>query len=150
MNGLRTFASLAMLGTLFISPPSLQAQSDAHEELRSIERERLRSLVDADMKIADQLHADDFQLITPLGGALTKAQYLGAVGSGDIDYLEWKPEAIEVKVYGSSAVIRYRAQLRIIVKGLPNAPTGRFWHTDLYEKRSGRWQVVWSQATQIQ
>lgn len=150
MNGLKTLASLAVLSPLFISPPSLQAQNDAHEELRSIERERLRSLVDADMKIADQLHADDFQLITPLGGALTKAQYLSAVGSGNIDYLEWKPEVIEVKVYGSSAVIRYRAQLRIIVKGLPNAPTGRFWHTDLYEKRNGRWQVVWSQATQIQ
>jgi hypothetical protein len=48
------------------------------------------------------------------------------------------------------AVIRYRAQLRISVKGLPNAPSGRFWHVDLYEKRNGRWQAVWSQATQIQ
>jgi hypothetical protein len=25
----------------------------------------------------------------------------------------------------------------------------RDWHTDTYEKQSGRWQVVWSQATQI-
>ena len=26
----------------------------------------------------------------------------------------------------------------------------RFWHTELYEVREGRWQAVWSQATRIQ
>ena len=101
------------------------------------------------MKTADQLHADDFVLVTPLGGTLSKAQYLRLVASGEIDYLEWEPEAIEVKLYGDAAVIRYRAQLKIIVKGLPNAPSGRFWHIDLYEKRNDRWQAVWSQATQV-
>ena len=25
----------------------------------------------------------------------------------------------------------------------------QLWHTDLYEKNNGRWQVVWSQATTI-
>ena len=29
-------------------------------------------------------------------------------------------------------------------------PLRSFWHTDVYEKRDGRWQVVWSQATLIQ
>jgi hypothetical protein len=23
------------------------------------------------------------------------------------------------------------------------------WHTDLYERRSGRWMLVWSQATPV-
>jgi hypothetical protein len=125
------------------------AQNEA-DQLRAIERERLRSLVDADMEVARRLHADDFQLITPLGGALSKEQYLGQIASGDIDYLEWQPEDVEVKLYGNAAVIRYQANLRIVVKGLPDAPTGRFWHTDVYEKRNGQWQVLWSQATQIQ
>jgi hypothetical protein len=39
--------------------------------------------VDADMKTADQLHADDFQL-SPLGGTLSKSQYLGLVASGSL------------------------------------------------------------------
>jgi hypothetical protein len=42
--------------------------------------------------------------------------------------ITWEPEAIDIKLYGDAAVIRYRAQLRITVKGLPNAPSGRFWH----------------------
>jgi hypothetical protein len=27
--------------------------------------------------------------------------------------------------------------------------TGTMWHTDYYERREGRWQVVWSHATRI-
>ena len=47
------------------------------------------------------------------------------------------------------AVIRYQSRLEIIVGG-NKAPLKRYWHTDTYEKQSGRWQVVWSQATEIQ
>jgi hypothetical protein len=149
MTCLKLAAMALVVNTTVTVLPSAHAQGD-HDQLRAVERERLRSLVEAEMKTADQLHAHDFQLVTPLGGTLSKAQYLGLVASGEIDYLEWEPEAIEVSLYGSAAVIRYRAQLRIIVKGLPNAPSGRFWHMDLYEKRNGRWQAVWSQATQVQ
>jgi hypothetical protein len=149
MKRLKVIAVSIVVSTIFTATSSVQAQND-RDQVRAVERKRLRSLVEADMKTADQLHADDFQLINPLGGALSKAQYLGLVASGEIDYLEWEPEAIDVKLSGDVAVIRYRAQLRISVKGLPNAPSGRFWHVDLYEKRNGRWQAVWSQATPIQ
>jgi hypothetical protein len=120
------------------------------DELRAMERERLHSLVNADMEVANRLHADDFQLVNPLGGVLSKDEYLGLIASGDIDYLEWDPDEIEVKVYGDAAVIRYQALLKIAVRGMPEAPSGRFWHIDVYEKRDGQWQVVWSQATHIQ
>lgn len=117
--------------------------------IRILERRRLRALVDAEMEVADQLHAANFQLINPSGGAVSKAQYLGAISSGDIDYLVWEPESeIAVQLYDKVAVIRYHAHIEIIVFGTHS--TLRAWHTDLYEKIDGRWQVVWSQATQIQ
>jgi uncharacterized protein DUF4440 len=116
--------------------------------IRATERERLRALVDADIPVARQLHAADFQLITPSGDTLTKEDYLGAVASGEVDYLKWEPEAIEVRLYGPAAIIRYRSLLEIVVRGHKAEP-GRFWHTDAYEKRDGRWQVVWSHATAI-
>jgi hypothetical protein len=71
---------------MFAATSSMQAQND-RDQVWAVERERLRSLVEADMKSADQLHAGDFQLINPLGGTLSKAHYLGLVASGDIDYL---------------------------------------------------------------
>ena len=122
---------------------------DRADQLRAIERARLRSLVDADMATARRLHADDFELINPVGGTLSKEQYLRRVASGELDYLEWEPVEIRVKLYGDSAVIRYQAHLRVSVKGSAGRPV-TFWHTDLYEKRNGQWQIVWAQATQVQ
>lgn len=118
------------------------------ERLREVERERLRALVGADLARARRLHADDFQLINPLGGALTKEQYLGGIESGQLKYLFWEPETISVRVRGDVAAIRYRSQLEVVVQGR-HIPRQRYWHTDLYERRDGQWQVVWSQATGI-
>ena len=122
-----------------------QDQSEA-EGLRVTERERLRALVAADLARASQLHADDFQLINPLGGVLSKQQYLGGIGSGQLKYLFWEPGSIAVRVYGDSAAIRYPSELEVVVQGR-HIPRQRYWHTDLYERRDGQWQVVWSHAT---
>lgn len=116
------------------------------ELLRSTERERLRALVSGDVERAAQLHADDFQLINPLGGALSKDQYLGGISSGQIHYLYWEPEAIVVRLYGGAAVMRYQSELEIVVQGR-HIPRQRYWHTDLYERHGSQWQVVWSHAT---
>jgi hypothetical protein len=117
-------------------------------DLDQIERDRLRALVEADMDRAAQLHADDFQLITPSGRALTKEQYLEAVRTRDIAYALWEAGEIVVRSHGDVAVIRYPAEIAFTVDGTLT-PRGRYWHTDLYERRDGRWQVVWSQATEI-
>jgi hypothetical protein len=119
------------------------------EILRATERERLRALVARDVARANQLHAEDFQLINPLGGALSKEQYLGGIRSGQINYLFWEPESIAVRLHGDVAVIRYQSQLEIVVQGR-HIPRQRYWHTDLYERRQAQWQVVWSHATGIQ
>jgi hypothetical protein len=116
------------------------------ELLRSTERERLRTLVTGDVERAKQLHTEDFQLINPLGGALSKEQYLGGIGSGQIRYLYWEPESIAVRLYGDVAALRYRSQLEIVVQGR-HIPRQRYWHTDLYERHGAQWQAVWSHAT---
>jgi hypothetical protein len=128
--------------------PAGQDQAEA-DILRETERERLRALVEGDVSRAGQLHTEDFQLINPLGGVLSKEQYLGGIGSGQINYRFWEPDSITVRVYGDVAVIRYQSQLEIDVQGV-HIPRRRYWHTDLYERREGQWRVVWSQATGIQ
>jgi hypothetical protein len=118
------------------------------DKIRAIEYQRLRALVEADMEVARRLHADDFQLIDPTGELLSKEEYLGAVASGEIDYLVWEPDAIEVRLSGEMALIRYASRLELVV-GDQRLPPGHYWHTDSYERCNGRWQAVWSQATQI-
>lgn len=130
------------------------ASKDRHYDLKhkddiaKIERRRVAALVDGDMKTASRLHAPDFQLINPLGGALTKEEYLGGLESGFLDYLVWQPDEIAVRRNGKTAILRYQSQLQIAIAGEVQ-PLGRYWHTDYYEKRRGQWQVVWSHATAI-
>jgi hypothetical protein len=119
------------------------------DTLREIERERLRALVAGEIEAARPLHADDFQLVNPAGGVVSKDEYLDLISSGVFRYRLWDPEAITVRLYGEAAVIRYRAEIEAVFDGQTTGRS-RYWHTDLYEHRDGRWQVVWSQATQIQ
>lgn len=130
------------------SSPADPSKAEA-DLLRATERKRLRALVEADMEVAHRLHADDFQLITPTGVALSKAQYLGMIASGELDYRVWEPDSsIEVRLYGKVAFMRYQSQLANI-DGEQQTGLRHYWHTDLYEQRDGHWQIVWSHATEI-
>jgi len=119
------------------------------DDVRATEHERIRALVNGDMEAARRLLATDFQLVAPIGVVFSKEQYLGAIASGNVHYLAWEPDSpIEVRMYGDVALIRYRAQIEIVVQGQKH-PRAPYWFTDAYEKRAGQWQVVWSQGTGI-
>jgi hypothetical protein len=113
-----------------------------------MEKSRLRALVERDMQRATELHAVDFQLITPRGTAYTREEYLQAIQAGELTYLKWEPKEIEVRLFSEIALLRYQADLEM---GATQAQASSFtcWHTDSYEMRNGTWQVVWSQATLI-
>jgi hypothetical protein len=117
------------------------------DDFRSLERARLCALVERNMQLALQLHAPDFQLITPRGLAYSREQYLRDVESGELSYMEWEAKEIHVRPFPGIALLRYQAELKM---GSP-AQVSSFhcWHTDSYELRNGAWQVVWSQATVI-
>jgi hypothetical protein len=53
-----------------------------------------------------------------------------------------------VRMYGAAAVIRYRSRLDIAGDDQESVPR-LHWHTDIYERRDDRWQIVWSQATEV-
>ena len=117
--------------------------------LRATERRRLRALVDADDAAARELHADDYQLITPGGRTYSKAEYLSDVASGVLDYRVFEPASeIATQILGDAGAVRYQARIDIrFASG--GADSGLFWHTDMYRWADGRWQAVWSQATRI-
>jgi len=144
----KTSLTLAAVFVLTTCASASTRAGDA-DRIRAIERERLRSLVDADMKTAERLHADDFQLINPAGTALTKVEYLGSLKSGQLDYLAWEPGDIAVRLYGNAAVIRYRDLRFEVARDGKVIHRGPMVHTNLYEMRNGQWRVVWSQASGV-
>ncbi len=123
--------------------------SSEADRLRAIETTRLHALVDADTAIARTLIASDFQLINPGGGVSSREDYMDALDAGVIDYLVFKPASpIAVRLSGDSAALRYQVSFDLVVGGDAHV-THQGWITELYERRQGRWQIVWEQATAI-
>jgi Domain of unknown function (DUF4440) len=123
------------------------ARADA-ADLPAIEQARLQALVDADTATAGSLMADDFELVNPGGGNLSRDDYLGAVEAGFIDYLVFEPASpIDVRRSGDSAVLRFQVSFDLVVAGTRVTHAG--WITELYELRRGQWQIVWEQATAV-
>ena len=120
------------------------------DALRALERRRLRSLVEADMEVAEALHTPDFELVNPGGSTWSRERYLGGIASGDIDYRRFEPVSdIDVMVDGDLAVLRYRSAIDISVTGGTPGPLDAQ-HLDVYVRDAdGRWQVRWSQATEV-
>jgi hypothetical protein len=143
-------AALALLitaGAVTASYESSKGSSQA-DRLRAIERTRLHALVVADTATARKLMAADFQGINPGGGELTREDYLASVRAGDIDYLVFEPVTpITVRLAGDSASMRFEVNFDLVVGG--TRLTHQAWITELYERRHGRWQIVWEQATAI-
>jgi Domain of unknown function (DUF4440) len=53
--------------------------------IRRTERQRLQALVQGNMEVAQELHADAFELINPGGRSRSKEQYLGGILSGQLN-----------------------------------------------------------------
>ena len=118
--------------------------STPEDDIRALEQARVQSLLQRDMPTAWRLHALDYQLITPSGASWSRERYLGMVEAGTLVYLQWQAGAMQVRLRGTMAVVRYPATLQL------DAGTAfKCWHTDGYEQTDGQWQAVWSQATAI-
>jgi hypothetical protein len=118
----------------------------AADELRQIEEDRVAALVAGDVEDARPYFSAQYWLVDPTGGIWARDDYLGAVGSGAIDYASWERQSdVAVRIIGDAAILRYRASIEVV--GGP--PPSDLWHTDYFERVDGVWQVVWSQATLI-
>src|SRR3954453_1941062 len=95
-------------GEPFMNSEVSPAQSEA-DNVRATEQRRLRALLAGDVGAARPLHAEEFQLVTPLGVVLSREEYLGAIADRHLHYAVWEVDSpIDVRIYGDMALIRYR------------------------------------------
>ena len=82
------------------------------------------------MSTADRLHADDYQLITPGGGTISKEAYLGGIADGTLRYRRFEPKReVRVRAWGAAAALRYEVDIEVVHDG--TAYHDRCWHTDI-------------------
>ncbi len=92
--------------------------------------------------------AEDYVAITPLGQVTTKQDTVSARKSGQLRYDTIDVSDMVVRVYGDTAVVTARAD----VKGhqLGEDFSGPYRYTRVWVRRTGHWQAVSYQATVTQ
>jgi hypothetical protein len=137
-------ASLTLLFTAVAALP----HPNVADQLRTLERARLHALVVGDTVTAGRFIAPDFQLINPAGATSARDEYLDGVQAGFPDYLVFQPSGpIAVRLSGNSASLRFPVSFDLLLGDI--RLTHEAWITELWERRGGRWQIVWEQATAI-
>jgi len=106
------------------------------------------ALLAADVKVLDELLAEDFMLIDVLqGGEVSRAALLEALAQGFVRF-----EAIEVlesreRRYGNVAVVTGRTEMR--GQGGGQAWAARSRYTHVFVQQAGQWRLVAAQGTWI-
>jgi hypothetical protein len=83
---------------------------------------------------------DDRAMFTHMGGTWGKAQELATIESGGIWYKKAFVHAIDVRVFGNTAIVLEDMDLEAVV-GSRNV-TNPFMVTEVYTKQSGKWRLA--------
>jgi len=117
-------------------------------EVVDMERQAREAILRRDASFSESALADDYVAITPLGQVTTKQDSVSARKSGQLRYETVDVSDMVVRVYGDTAVVTARAD----VKGhqLGEDFSGPYRYTRVWVRRGGHWQAVSYQATVTQ
>jgi ketosteroid isomerase-like protein len=147
----------ALLSTLLFSAqrPGIRASSlqpvadqDVIREIVDLERQSKEASLHRDADFCQRTLAEDYVGITPLGQVTTKQDVLRARRSGQLRYDTIDVTEMVVRIYGDTAVVTARAD----VKGhqLGEDFSGPYRYTRVWVRRAGQWQDVSYEQTVTQ
>ena len=119
--------------------------SDTVAELKHIEERLAAAWVAGDPAFHARVLADDWSVIDPTGRVETKADVLRESFSGERQITKGKIDQINVRDFGSFAVVTGRTQMAGRYQGSEIDIVLRF--TDVFVKQNGEWKCVSSQGT---
>ncbi len=124
------------------------ADQSTIKEIVEMERQAKEASLHRDPDFSQRTLAEDYVAITPLGQVTTKQDTVSARKSGQLRYEAIDVSDMVVRVYGDTAVVTARAD----VKGhqLGEDFSGPYRYTRVWVRRTGHWQAVSYQATVTQ
>jgi len=124
------------------------AEQEIIREIVDMERQAKEASLRRDAEFSLRTLAEDYVAITPLGQVTTKQETISARRSGQLRYESMNVSDMVVRLYGDTAVVTARAE----VKGhqLGEDFSGPYRYTRVWVRRNGRWQTVSYQATVTQ
>ena len=143
----RTLSTLTLL-FCFVWP-TFAAQNptdeDAVRQILELERQAKEASIHRDVAFAERTLSEDYIGIGPLGQVTTKADTVAARKRSQLRYDAIETSEMVVRVYGRTAVVTGRAE----VKGtdLGEDFSGPYRFTRVWVKREGHWEAVNYQVT---
>ncbi len=130
------------------APTIDSSEQDVIRQIIDMERQAKEASLRRDSNFPLRVLAEDYVAITPLGQVTTKEETLTARRSGQLRYEAMSITDMVVRVYGDTAVVTARAD----VKGhqLGEDFSGPYRYTRVWVRRNGQWQTVSYQATVTQ
>ena len=117
----------------------------AIREILEQERESKDAAIRRDVAFVERNYSDDYVGITPSGDVITKSESIAARKNAQLRYDAINLTDMVVRVYGNTAVVTARADVKGTDLGADFSGPYRF--TRVWVKRNGQWQVVSYQAT---
>ena len=119
--------------------------SASFDEFVAIENAFNTAMISNDIsEIADCI-ADEWVLVTPEVGPVSRDGMLAAIGSGVLSHDTMTKQIVRVEVYGDVAVVTGRGRNTGMFKGQPIEADE--WITDVYRKVESRWLCVLTHLT---
>jgi len=125
---------------------SAWAQS-AEEQLKKLEMDRAAAAVKGDAATLEKQTSDDYTFINLYGQMSDKSQMVNAFKTGRTKLTSNELSDMKVRVYGNTAVITGKADVKGTLGGKDT--NGHIMFTRVYVKKNGTWQSVAFQQTSV-
>jgi ketosteroid isomerase-like protein len=132
-------SSVTLLGSVWAE--------DVQEQLKKLETDRAAAIVKGDVATLEKQTSDDYTLINMNGQMSDKSQMVNNFKTGQTKLTSDELSDMKVRVYGNTAVITGKADVKGTLGG--NDATGQIMFTRVYVKKGGQWQAVAFQQTRV-
>jgi hypothetical protein len=129
------FLSLLLSPFAFSQATNVAVESRTKEELRKLFSDLNEAIAKRDRVALERIYADEFQFVHTTGGVINKTAQINNALANDSTSTVPVPTFEGLLVYGDVAI------LRTLERGVAG--------TNIYSKKSGRWQIVQVQGTRL-
>lgn len=120
-------------------------RTDVRQELLKAESDFAKAVVKNDADAIGKFLGDEWEIIGPDGNIIVKARFLEVIRSGMLTHELMESEGMNVRSYGNSAIVTALTKTKGKFAGNEFATQERT--SDVFVKRDGRWQCVFSHLT---
>ena len=143
---MKAFLIIIMLAMVM---PTLGPKSGSQmgEEIRKLEEEFGKAMIQNDAEAIGRFLADDWIIIDADGGIIDRARFLGVIKSGALTHQAMDSTDMRIRIYANTATVTALTTSTGKYMGQEFKTQERA--TDVFVKENGQWRCVISQLTRF-